>query len=248
MSTQSRPSPYPSPTATSLQQKYEAHLEKPRPRKNFARPEQYGNGKLKRKPAPRTKAAARTDPHIKRSRALWQIRDAMPVWLWTACNQELDACAAADPAGPGKAKKNALFDTDKKRETALARALALPLSKSNVYATRPVAPLPSSPAVDILRCVLSEAPRLPRAVGEDAPGLQMERRAATASSAAVCTYEWDAAYLDRLWSAIVGVVRAHGTGADGWGDAKWEVYDTVRAGLDRERALRLTCRGSLLNA
>ena len=119
MSTQSRPSPYPSPTATSLQQKYEAHLEKPRPRKNFARPEQYGNGKLKRKPVPRPKAAARTDPYIKRSRALWQIRDAMPAWLWTACNQELDACATAD-SGPGKAKKTALFDTDKKRTVALA--------------------------------------------------------------------------------------------------------------------------------
>ena len=67
------------PPICSLQKKGEEHQQKPRPRKQFQQPSQYARGALKRKLAARS--AARTDPHIKRSRALWQIHDAMPPWL-----------------------------------------------------------------------------------------------------------------------------------------------------------------------
>ena len=104
----------------SLQTKREEHQQKPRPRKQFQQPSQYARGALKRK------LAARTDPYIKRSRALWQIHDAMPPWLWTACNEALNAHntppADSNPngsspqKGKGRGKFKPLFDTDKKRE------------------------------------------------------------------------------------------------------------------------------------
>lgn len=148
------------------------------------------------------RASPRTDPYIKRSKALWQIHDAMPEWLWKACNEELDACDAllASPPthnqtqGKKAPKTKAQFDTDKKREAALSLALALPLSKSKVCATRPSDPLPSSPAMDALRDVLSEAPCLPQTAGMHVEGLHVEQRpSATDRAVAVYLYEWDGA-------------------------------------------------------
>ncbi len=127
----------------------------------------------------------------------------MPEWLWKACNEELDACDALlasthnQMQGEKALKTKAQFDTDKKCVAALSLALALPLSKSKVYATRPSDPLPSSPAMDALRDVLSEAPCLPQTVGMHVEGLHVEQcPSATDRAVAVYLYEWDGAYLD----------------------------------------------------
>ncbi|PIL34964.1 hypothetical protein GSI_02751 [Ganoderma sinense ZZ0214-1] len=232
-----------------LQKKHEEHQQKPRPRKNFQQPSQYARGALKRKLGARK--AARTDPYIKRSRALWQIRDAMPRWLWDACNAALDVHNTPPPPGDdvqvgastskkGKAKGTAkfkpLFDTDKKREAALRLAFALPMARTNAYATRPI-PDPgdsapgagaaqSSPEWCCLFEVLDGAPRLPAALGEQGEGLTMQVAGGTQAGSATYLYEWDASYLDQLHDALSAVVRAHGGGLqEGWAAAKWAVYD-----------------------
>ncbi|KAI0738866.1 hypothetical protein C8Q80DRAFT_214900 [Daedaleopsis nitida] len=220
-----------------LQRKYEEHLQKPRPRKHFVRPAQYGHGKLTGKRAPRDRPPPRTDPYIKRSRSLWQIRDAMPAWLWEACNEELnvqDAAAQLSSSSSSSSagtrtrtkKVKARFDTDKKREAALSLVLALPLFKSGVYSARPADLMPLSPAVEAFREVLSAAPRLPDIPGMHVKGLAVERHAGETSGGDLYVYEWDRRYLDSLWRASYEVARVHGTGAEGWGIAKWEVYDT----------------------
>ncbi|RDX48778.1 hypothetical protein OH76DRAFT_1483579 [Lentinus brumalis] len=213
---------------TFLQKKYDEHLEKPRPRKNFVRPDQYGRGKLKRKAKPAARPPPRTDPYIKRSKALWNIHDSMPTWLWKALNETLDFndTSAALRSANGTKKVKPQFDTDKKRETALLIASqTLPMLKSREYALRPEDTLPASPTVDALRAVLSDAPELPQAAGADAQGLDVHQRPSTGNPGRVeYVYEWDDEYLDRLWYAIACVVRERG--AEGWAAARWEVYDT----------------------
>ncbi|KAM5541116.1 hypothetical protein V8D89_005045 [Ganoderma adspersum] len=224
-----------------LQKKREEHQQKPRPRKQFQQPSQYTRGALKRKLAARK--AARTDPYIKRSRALWRIHDAMPPWLWNACSEALEVHntppADAIPGGSspqqgkGKVKFKPLFDTDKKREAALSLAFALPMARTNMYATRPIpdsdsAPGPRPPQSSEwqrLLVLLGEAPRLPAAPGEYGDGLDVQVVGTAQATSATYIYEWDAPYLNRLHDALSAVVRAHGTRTEGWGAAKWAVYD-----------------------
>ncbi|KAI1789998.1 hypothetical protein LXA43DRAFT_1018988 [Ganoderma leucocontextum] len=225
-----------------LQKKHEEHQKKPRPRKQFQQPSQYARGALKRKLAART--AARTDPYIKRARALWRIHDAMPAWLWKACNEALDVhntppagdAPGGSPLkkGKGKAKFKPLFDTDKKREAALTLVFALPMARTNTYATRPDSNsspdsdpgvAESSPEWQQLFTVLNEAPRLPTAPARHGEGLVVQVLGATQETRPTYVYEWNATYLNRLHNALSAVVQAHGNELEGWGAAKWAVYD-----------------------
>ncbi|KAJ7876506.1 hypothetical protein B0H14DRAFT_2568219 [Mycena olivaceomarginata] len=37
---------------------------------------------------------------------------------------------------------------------------------------------------------------------------------------------WDEEYMDEVFSALIAIIADHGTGEDGWMNARWEVYDT----------------------
>ncbi|KAH9891867.1 hypothetical protein C8Q73DRAFT_650476 [Cubamyces lactineus] len=180
--------------------------------------------------APGPSSATDYDPHVGRSPKLLRIKQQMPSWLWEACNRVLDRdddFSIGDGIGPG------LYTRDRDREGPMATALRL----AKTYPPRPAGRLPSSPAIDSLRAILDEAPRMPKdhGWGEDVEGMEMTHHAWPDED---YTYEWNSSYLDRLFTALIEVIRMHGVGDDGWRSARWEVYDKYSEcvnGLSYER-------------
>ncbi|KAI0655400.1 hypothetical protein C8Q70DRAFT_1019504 [Cubamyces menziesii] len=113
-----------------------------------------------------------------------------------------------------------LYSRDRDRERPMEAALTL----AKTYPPRPAERLPSSPAVDSLRTVLDEAPRMPKnhRWGEDVEGMETTHHSWPDED---YTYEWNSAYLDRVFAALIEVIGVHGVGDEGWRSARWEVYD-----------------------
>ncbi len=124
------------------------------------------------------------------------------------------------------------------------------MARSNTYATRPSPDSASassagapklSPEWQRLLYVLNEAPRLPTVPGEHGERLAVEVQGATQNTSVTYVYEWNAVYLNQLHDALSAVVRVHGTGAEGWGAAKWAVYDAVRLTMSDQSARAAAC-------
>ena len=102
------------------------------------------------------------------------------------------------------------------------------LAVTTMYPARPSEPLPSSPSIDRLRAVLASAARVPEygvGYGQAVEGL-VDHHLCWPEQ--VNWYDWGAVFLERLFAAILDVVKEHGFGADGWESVRWEVYDKVR--------------------
>ena len=139
---------------------------------------------------------------------LLDIRDTMVPWLWKACNDCFHPLSEV-----------ALKEKDREHIMLEARKFAAS------YPARPVAPLPSSPAVDTLRDLLAKAPSLEGIQWSNpAPGLDYHDGGFNGDPD---WYEWEDAYLAQVYSALNAVLKAHGMGVDGWASVRWEVYDQV---------------------
>ncbi|OJT05768.1 hypothetical protein TRAPUB_3387, partial [Trametes pubescens] len=162
---------------------------------------------------------ANYNPHVGKSPTLLRLKQDMSRWLWDVCHRAMDR--VDDLADPYNVGDSGRFSHTKDREGPMQTA-ALRLAKA--YPARPVELVPSSPAVDRLREILAEAPRLSgdRKVGAHVDGFTMEE---TCWPDDGYEYEWDRPYLDRLFSALIEVIEVHGTGDKGWGGVRWEVYD-----------------------
>ena len=154
------------------------------------------------------------------------IQQAMPPWLWEACTRSLDALYESDLTFGWLA--NVLYEGGRWDELTPMKAALDTLVPT--YPARPAEPLPSSPSVDRLRAVLASAARAP----DEGAGLGYGRPVDGLADLhshwpyPVDWYDWSAAYLERLFAAILEVVEEHGVGAGGWESARWEVYDKVR--------------------
>ncbi len=160
------------------------------------------------------------DPHVMRSQKLAAIKRDMLPWLWTACNASLDAFAEIQDDGVGLRRCE--------REDAMQAALRVLVGR---YPPRPHVPLPPSPAVDALRAVLAQAPQLP-----PRPEWGKQKVAGLEYSSGSWpdeedSYEWDEAYLGRVFRALSEIIELHGRDDRGWATARWEVYETVRSEL-----------------
>ncbi|KAH9891868.1 hypothetical protein C8Q73DRAFT_792187 [Cubamyces lactineus] len=205
---------------------FEAYLQKLRERHAkankttpFVQPAQYNKpaagtvGVVQYNPPPAT-----YDRYVGSSAVLSEIKMQMAPWLWTACNKALDGVDAADY--PYNGVDGGSYSRPKDREGPMQEALRLAYK----YPARGETPLPSSPAVDNLRAVLADAPRFPpdHLHGKHVDGMDMKE---ICSPEYNFVYEWETSYLDRVFTALMQVIHAHGTGADGWFSARWEVYD-----------------------
>lgn len=95
------------------------------------------------------------------------------------------------------------------------------------YPARPASALSASPSVDRLRQVLREAPSVAAYQRHTGPskyeGIEWHEDGPSGET----TYYWSDFYLEKLFGALIEVIEAHGIGGDGWGTARWEVYDKV---------------------
>ncbi len=113
------------------------------------------------------------------------------------------------------------------REGAMKLVVSFFRAERHLYAGRPDQTLgPASPCMTTLREVLGQAPIAPKpgreGWGTPAQGLVFIR------SETLDYYEWDADYLQRVFTATSDVVEMLGPHAQGWASARWEVYDKVR--------------------
>ncbi|KAI0747573.1 hypothetical protein C8Q74DRAFT_511055 [Fomes fomentarius] len=91
------------------------------------------------------------------------------------------------------------------------------------YPLRPAQLLPSSPAVDALRARLNGAPSRKGAIfGDPVPGLVYNDGGFNGDPA---FYEWGDEFTSGVYHALDDVIKAHGMGAEGWANVRWEVYD-----------------------
>ena len=143
----------------------------------------------------------------------------MAPWLWQAYNKALDRHNAR-----GLELGYLPFSTNAQRE----RPLVLAMQVAKTYPPRPRDRLPSSASVDALRAVLARAASPPE---EDDYGVQVEglEYKYIAFPEEIEWYEWSVDYLERVYSALVAVIKEHGQGDEGWRTIRWEVYDKVRA-------------------
>ena len=143
----------------------------------------------------------------------------MAPWLWQAYNKALDRHNAR-----GLELGYLPFSTNAQRE----RPLVLALQVAKTYPPRPRDRLPSSASVDALRALLAQAASPPE---EDDYGVQVEglEYKYIAFPEETEWYEWSVDYLERVYSALVAVIKEHGQGDEGWRTIRWEVYDKVGA-------------------
>ncbi|KAI0655391.1 hypothetical protein C8Q70DRAFT_428055 [Cubamyces menziesii] len=152
--------------------------------------------------------------HVGKSAKLFRIREQMPRWLWDVCNALIDRVNYSDPGiGP-------LLIRGTAREDMMREALEF----SKTYPDRPRLRSPPTPEIDRLRAILDEAPHLP----EDTQWRQFNglERIYRSWPDEDYTYEWDSAYLGRVMTALVDILRVHGERC--WRSVRWEVYDKYR--------------------
>jgi len=150
---------------------------------------------------------------------LQSVKDRFPAgseWLWKTCNENLD---------PG-------WDSLDMELAERARILGLVLDnpRRGALIPYPLRPPPGSLApsesVDKLRVILARAPRIPQSHSgyDEVPG--MDRHEYWDPEWDV-QYDWNSDYRNEILEALIGVVKQHGAGDNGWALARWEVYDTV---------------------
>ncbi|PIL35006.1 hypothetical protein GSI_02793 [Ganoderma sinense ZZ0214-1] len=161
------------------------------------------------------------DRYVCNSDILMKSKRALASWIWDACNVVLDHVLldGAIPRCPD--------DLTAVREDAMERAVAFIDSQRKLYARRPEEPLgpSSSKALLWLRRILEQAPLAPvpgsALWGAPFPGLDFVR----AEEERYSYYDWNEAYLERVFTAACEVVEELGAGRDGWRTVRWEVYD-----------------------
>lgn len=142
------------------------------------------------------------------SPTLLHIKQTMASWFWEECTKNWDPLDDE-------------FPSQKFREDAMLDAQAFFLE----YPLRPAQLLPSSPAVDALRARLSGAPnRTGASFGDPVPGLEYNDGGFNGDPA---FYEWGDEFMGSVYHALDDVIKAHGMGAEGWANVRWEVYDKV---------------------
>ena len=158
------------------------------------------------------------DRYVGESPILRDAKRTLQPWVWNACNIALDH-VFLDGQAPLSAK-----DLTRDREVAMKLAVTFFSTHRQLYPGRPDEALPPSPSVEALRKVLSEAPIAPRPRsaqwGAPLQGLVFVRNEAYEY------YDWNAEYLERVFTAARDVVGKHGA-CDGWAKARWDVYDKV---------------------
>ncbi|PIL34994.1 hypothetical protein GSI_02781 [Ganoderma sinense ZZ0214-1] len=162
-----------------------------------------------------------------------RIQEAMPPWLWEACTRSVDELYKAQIIYGWL--ENALSEGGRWDELSPMRAA---LTVTSLYPARPSEPLLSSPSVDRLRAVLANAARVPEVgsgYGKPVDGLEDLQMHFPDF---VQWYDWSAAYLERVFTAILGVIEEHGVGAEGWESVRWEVYDKAGFRVDYVESLR----------
>ncbi|PIL34998.1 hypothetical protein GSI_02785 [Ganoderma sinense ZZ0214-1] len=161
------------------------------------------------------------DRYVCDSIALRDAKLALPTWIWNACNVALDGVFLSGRI-PLSAK-----DLTSDREHAMKLAVAFFRSRHRRYAGRPNENLESSSCTIQLRQVLSEAPIAPesgsREWGTAVEGLDFVRLGTAREY-----YDWNAEYLERVFTAACEVVTMLGPQPQGWASARWEVYDKAR--------------------
>ena len=160
------------------------------------------------------------DRYVCDSIVLRDAKHAFQPWMWNACNILLDR-AFLGGHFPRSAK-----DLTSDRENAMKLAVTFFRTGHWWNIHRPTETLRSSPCMIQLRQTLREAPKAPaprsRTWGTTVEGLDFIR-------AGTCEYyDWNAEYLERVFTAARGVVVELGVGDEGWGSARWEVHDKVR--------------------
>jgi hypothetical protein len=149
---------------------------------------------------------------------LQAVRDRFPLgseWLWKKCNEVLDP----DPCSMDMELRD--------RARVLGLVFVNPRwGALTPYPPRPPGSLVSSESVDKLRAILAQAPRAPRdgSEGDEIVGLV---RHETWSPEWDVWYDWTGDYYDKVFQALIEVVKQHGASDEGWALARWEVYDTV---------------------
>ncbi|PIL35064.1 hypothetical protein GSI_02851 [Ganoderma sinense ZZ0214-1] len=197
-----------------LAQRKEWYLKRYGPRVPCPQPRSYED----RSPGP-------VDPYVGRSPTLLRIKNKMVPWLWTAYNEALSLIDTMDEwSSQSMGFGHGSFTRDRDREGPMRDALVM----APTYPPRPAELLAPSPSVDKVRAVLADAATLPSRKDwgrESLPGLAAVLGYDGDGELASGTYRWSDDYLERLFTALIEVVEAHGPAAAGFEGIRWEVYD-----------------------
>lgn len=152
------------------------------------------------------------------STALTEIKNSMEPRFWDLFIQELERWERHR-----KRKGRKPLGTHR-WETAMSRAQIFVAT----YPPRPPSTHVSteSPWMRALRKTLAEAPRISPHSEDPLEGIVYFGRTPIGSTL-TSLYDWNDAYLLRVFAAMAAVVDAHGLEEVGWASARWEVYDTV---------------------
>ncbi|KAI0775573.1 hypothetical protein BD413DRAFT_669527 [Trametes elegans] len=137
-----------------------------------------------------------------------QAQDNHSLWLWTVCNDVLDAALGPPPAEPGADLSE--------REAALTR---FKFEHAPTYPARPTLDITAHPWAGGLRKMLAEAPPVPSELMIDIPDLVWHGRIS------LDIHEWSAAYLERLFKPLCMLMSTFRSGLYGWETLRWAVYD-----------------------
>ncbi|KAF5340380.1 hypothetical protein D9611_007851 [Ephemerocybe angulata] len=131
-------------------------------------------------------------------------------WLWDACNEHIFVAA-----------KEGVWVRD------LERWLNAALTKLPRYPRRISPPETPSPSFQALKDVLSKAPER----GWGGFPHNNEENARTDDSIGYPEDHasfWSQEYFAKVYQALMDIIISHGTGPEGWGSARWLVYDQYR--------------------
>lgn len=100
------------------------------------------------------------------------------------------------------------------------RALTAAVQGLPDYPRRIPAPTTISPTFQALRTALAQAPKM----GTKGPDVLCQTYNYPDMGE---SYYWSPSYFTRIFQALIDIIEAHGTGDEGWGSARWIVYDKV---------------------
>ncbi|KZS90484.1 hypothetical protein SISNIDRAFT_488362 [Sistotremastrum niveocremeum HHB9708] len=132
----------------------------------------------------------------------------MPGWIWSICYEQMEELIESEE----------LEDTDSKRR-GMVRSLAH-YYVSSPYPRRP-RKATGSTSFKKLRSLFEWAPTLEDTVNptQYTPYQLVDCEEERGST------QWSNDYLAELFTAMKAIIAEHGEGDDGWGAARWEVYD-----------------------
>ena len=195
-----------------LRTEYEAYIGENRDAGSFHFPHDYKPGRLY--DVTLSSPPVLRDRYINGSSTMKRAKAVLPSWFWDACNRELDAVLL------GGRRPDTIDET---RKVAMVNVVKFYLKHRARYDDRPEAPYhKASINVAMLRVVLSRKPVAPPV----APPVGDERRAAKEESDEG-HFEWDAAYLEKVFSKLCQIVEECGPGLKGWAGVRWLMYEEV---------------------